>query len=83
MAWFPDPFSEKEPSKEAAEYYKNRSQGWHNWIFVTAMVLLYVIYFLKVRKIARGQKSKASTAVSWIFFLKYFFYFPVSLKTKK
>ncbi|CAB63364.3 Serpentine Receptor, class T [Caenorhabditis elegans] len=63
MAWFPDPFSEKEPSKEAAEYYKNRSQGWHNWIFVTAMVLLYVIYFLKVRKIARGQKSKASTAI--------------------
>ncbi|CAL2038896.1 unnamed protein product [Caenorhabditis brenneri] len=63
MAWFPDPFSEETPSEEAADYYRNTPQAWNNWIFVSTMLFLYVAYFVKVRKVARGQKSKAAAAI--------------------
>lgn len=79
MAWLPDPLSEEVPSEAAAEWvgcgldskvknasvqYKNTVQAWNNWIFVTCMLSLFTIYCAMVKKIARGQKSKASTAVS-------------------
>ncbi|CAI2352322.1 unnamed protein product [Caenorhabditis sp. 36 PRJEB53466] len=63
MAWLPDPFSEREQSEAAADYYRNTIQAWNNWIFVSSMIVFYGIYFVKVKKIARGQNSKASMAI--------------------
>ncbi|EGT58500.1 hypothetical protein CAEBREN_18187 [Caenorhabditis brenneri] len=63
MAWLPDPLSEETPSKEAAAMYKNTIQAWNNWIFVTCMFVLFSVYFMMVKRLARGQKSKASKAI--------------------
>ncbi|UMM26604.1 hypothetical protein L5515_010236 [Caenorhabditis briggsae] len=63
MAWLPDPLSEDVPSPEAAAMYKNTIQAWNNWIFVTCMFVLFSVYFAMVKRLARGQKSKASKAI--------------------
>ncbi|EFP02678.1 hypothetical protein CRE_22277 [Caenorhabditis remanei] len=63
MAWFPDPLAMETPTEESADYYRNTPQAWNNWIFVSIMGVFYVAYFLKVRKVAKGQKSKASAAI--------------------
>ncbi|PIC31790.1 hypothetical protein B9Z55_012363 [Caenorhabditis nigoni] len=63
MAWPLDPLSEKEPSEEASNYYRNDSQAWNNWIFVACMVFMFTIYCGLVNKLARGQNSKASRAI--------------------
>ncbi|CAB70255.1 Serpentine Receptor, class T [Caenorhabditis elegans] len=63
MAWPSDPLSEKEPSEEATNYYRNASQAWNNWIFITCMVVLFTLYYALVKKLARGQSSKASRAI--------------------
>uniref|UniRef100_A0A1I7TD59 G_PROTEIN_RECEP_F1_2 domain-containing protein n=1 Tax=Caenorhabditis tropicalis TaxID=1561998 RepID=A0A1I7TD59_9PELO len=66
MAWLPDPLSEEKPSPEAAAMYKNTIQAWNNWIFVTCMFILFSAYFMMVKRLAKGQKTKASKAVSSI-----------------
>ncbi|UMM26592.1 hypothetical protein L5515_010227 [Caenorhabditis briggsae] len=63
ISWIPDPLSEMVPSEAATQMYKNKPQAWNNWIFVTCMFLLFSIYCAMVKKIARGQKSKASMAI--------------------
>ncbi|CAI2352324.1 unnamed protein product [Caenorhabditis sp. 36 PRJEB53466] len=63
MAWLPDPLAEKVPSPQAADYYKNTPQAWNNWIFVGSMVVLFSTYYVLIKKIAMGQKSKASKAI--------------------
>ncbi|KAF1756349.1 hypothetical protein GCK72_012802 [Caenorhabditis remanei] len=63
ISWIPDPLSELTPSEKAADMYKNRPQAWNNWVFVSCMFILFSIYCGMVKKIARGQKSKASMAI--------------------
>ncbi|CCH63905.1 Serpentine Receptor, class T [Caenorhabditis elegans] len=63
MAWIPDPLSEEVPSEEAAAMYKNTIQAWNNWVFVTCMFILFSVYFIMVKRLAKGQKSKASRSI--------------------
>ncbi|CAI2352321.1 unnamed protein product [Caenorhabditis sp. 36 PRJEB53466] len=63
MAWLPEPLSEERESPEADAFYNNDWQSWNNWLFVLLMFILYTTYCLLVKKLAQGQKSKASKAI--------------------
>ncbi|EGT35542.1 hypothetical protein CAEBREN_11420 [Caenorhabditis brenneri] len=63
MAWIASPLSEEHPSPEADKMYENTIQSWNNWIFLTCIFTLFSVYFFMVKKLAQGQKSKASRAI--------------------
>nr|pir hypothetical protein Y57G11C.27 - Caenorhabditis elegans [Caenorhabditis elegans] len=74
MCWIADPLSETVPishlnnlltkklqyeTEHTFFQYKNTVQAWNNWIFVTCMFTLLTIYFVLVKRLEEGQKSKA------------------------
>ncbi|PIC31626.1 hypothetical protein B9Z55_012265 [Caenorhabditis nigoni] len=63
MAWIANPLSEEFPSAEADEAYRNPTQAWNNWIFLVSIFTLFSVYFCMVKKLAQGQKSKASRSI--------------------
>ncbi|KAF1756291.1 hypothetical protein GCK72_012744 [Caenorhabditis remanei] len=63
MAWIASPLSEEFPSTAADKMYENPIQSYNNWIFLACIFTLFSIYFFMVKKLAQGQKSKASRAI--------------------
>ncbi|EFO84144.1 hypothetical protein CRE_12415 [Caenorhabditis remanei] len=63
MAWIASPLSEEFPSAAADKMYENPIQSYNNWIFLACIFTLFSIYFFMVKKLAQGQKSKASRAI--------------------